>query len=56
MVGLSHSRASIGGGSVVGSFGPNAAPSETDAETFDDGTEDFGDYEDWKYSEIMSTL
>lgn len=49
-------RGSIGGSSVNGGFIPQSVNSETDGETFEDGTDDFGEFDEWDYTEIFSTL
>lgn len=50
-------------GSVRGSTGPGGSglfpppgASETDGETFDDVTDDFGEYDEWDYNEILATV
>lgn len=52
--GIGTSRGSVGGGSMTGGFYP-PGPSETDGET-DNFTDDFGEYDDWDYSEILATV
>lgn len=42
------------GGSGLGIYGPSGA-SETDGETFDDGT-DFDDFDDWDYHLLLNSM
>jgi hypothetical protein len=54
MVGGTNARGSVGGGSVSGVLFP-PGPSETDGET-DNFTDDFGEHDEWDYSELLATL
>jgi hypothetical protein len=53
MVGASNLGSS--GGSVGGGYFPPGA-SETDGETYDDVTDDFGEFDEWDYSEMLSNV
>jgi hypothetical protein len=54
MVGTGNPRGSTTGSGAGGFFPPGA--SETDGETYDDVTDDFGEFDEWDYGEIISNM
>jgi hypothetical protein len=58
MGGSGTARASVGGASLPGTAGyfPGPGASETDGETYDDVTDDFGEFDEWDYAEMLATL
>jgi hypothetical protein len=58
MGGSGTARASVGGTSLpaTASYFPGTGASETDGETYDDATDDFGEFDDWDYAEMLANL
>jgi hypothetical protein len=58
MGGSANPRASVGAAAATATAGyfPATGASETDGETYDDVTDDFGEFDEWNYAEILSTL
>lgn len=65
MAGGANPRGSIGGASLsvgVGGSGSGSGaymppgPSETDGETLDNFTDDFGEFDEWNYQEMLENV